>query len=33
MFTLNDLLVVFLIGVIIGALLSRGGGRPGRYYD
>jgi hypothetical protein len=32
MFTVNDLLVVFLIGVVIGALLSRS--RPtGGYFN
>lgn len=32
MFTLNDLVIVFLFGVIIGALLTRGSRPPGGYY-
>lgn len=31
-FTLNDLVIVFLIGIIIGALLTRGNRPPGNYY-
>lgn len=30
MFTVNDLLIVFLLGIIIGALLTRS---SHRYYD
>jgi hypothetical protein len=32
MFTLNDLIIVFLVGIIIGALLTRGSRPPGGYY-
>lgn len=32
MFTFNDLVIMFLIGVIIGALLTRGNRPPGNYY-
>lgn len=32
MFTLNDLVIAFLIGIIIGALLTRGSRPPGNYY-
>jgi hypothetical protein len=31
MFTINDLLIVFLLGIIIGALLTRN--RPPGYYN
>ena len=33
MFTLNDLFIAFLIGIIIGALLTRGSRPPGNYYS
>lgn len=32
MFTLNDLIIVFLVGIIIGALLTRGSRPPGGFY-
>jgi hypothetical protein len=30
-FTLNDMIIVFLVGIIIGALLTRGSRPPGYY--
>ena len=31
-FTLSDLIIVFLVGIIIGALLTRGSRPPGNYF-